>query len=350
MKIKTCSDPIVWEEFLAKNQPWNFLQSKWWGDVLRGEKKEIQCLEVWSKNEKKIYGLMLLEKKHMARGGFYFLESLWGPVWSKELSAKKITVLMKDLFEYIKNNDNSIFWRLSPPASVLISPRYLESEFYLESNFEGPMDFWDLTPTLARTRPPMRTLTLDLTQSVEDLLAQMKPKTRYNINLAKRKRLEVRWSKSVKDLHEFFQLSLVTAKRGKFNPHHMNHYLNILKRSAEGSRNRAELVLAFHEGKTISANMVLFFNNTAYYLHGASGNEDRNLMSTFLLQWEAIEKAKKEGFAFYDFWGVDEKKWPGVTRFKEGFGGIRKDYPPIYEIPLKKVYYKMYQLYHKVKG
>jgi lipid II:glycine glycyltransferase (peptidoglycan interpeptide bridge formation enzyme) len=350
MKIKPCSDPKVWEDFIAKYQPWNFLQSNWWSEVLRGEKKDVMCWELWNQSEKKIYGIVLLEKKHAARGGFYYLESLWGPVWSKEIKAGVVPRLMKELYSYIKATEDSIFWRLSPPASVLISPRYLESKYYFESDFEGPADFWNLAPTLARTRPPMRTLVLDLAQSTDEILAQMKPKTRYNINLAKRKGLDIKWSKEPKDLKEFFKLSLVTAKRGGFNPHQVNHYLNLLKTTVTNPRNRAELVLASHQGRIISANMVLFFNNAVYYLHGASSNEDRNLMATFLLQWEAIEKAKNEGFELYDFWGVDQDKWPGVTRFKEGFGGRKKDYPQIYEIPLRKVYYKMYQLYHRVKG
>jgi lipid II:glycine glycyltransferase (peptidoglycan interpeptide bridge formation enzyme) len=348
MKIKICEDPKVWEDFITENQPWNFLQSGWWSQVLSGEKKDLMLWELWSNNEKNLHGVMLLEKKHAARR-IDFLESLWGPVWSKKLAAAKIQKLLGTLYAHLKENDNSIFWRFSPPASVLISPRYLEPEYYFQSDFEGPADFWNLSPTQARTRPPMRTLVLDLKQELAEILAQMKPKTRYNINLAKRKNLEIRWSRDVKDLHKFFKLNIVTAKRGKFNLHQISHYLNILKAKTVNPRNRAELVLASHQGKTISANLVLFFNNTAYYLHGASGDEDRNLMSTFLLQWAAIEKAKAEGFELYDFWGVDPVKWPGVTRFKEGFGGKEKNYPPIYEIPLRKAYYKAYQLYRMVK-
>lgn len=348
MRIKENKDPTIWEDFIAKNQPWNFLQSSWWGQVLAGEKKDLTRWELWSNKEKNLHGVILLEKKHAARR-LDFLESLWGPVWSKKLSAPKIQRLLGELYVYLKENDNSIFWRFSPPASVLISPRYMEPEYYFQSDFEGPTDFWDLSPTLARTRPPVRTLVLDLKQELAEILASMKPKTRYNINLAKRKNLGIRWSRDAKDLRKFFELNLITAKRRKFNPHQISHYLNILKAKTVDPRNRAELVLASHRGKTISANLVLFFNNTVYYLHGASSNEDRNLMSTFLLHWTAIEKAKAEGFEFYDFWGVDAAKWPGVTRFKEGFSGKKKNYPPIYEIPLRKAYYKMYQLYRMVR-
>ena len=237
---------------------------------------------------------------------------------------------------------------MSPPASVLISPRYLESNYYLEAGNIEPSFFWEFHPTLARTRPPKKTSVIDLSQGFEEILARMKSKTRYNINLAKKKCLKIKWSKSEKDLKKFWKLSLVTAKRGKFNAHEYNHYANILTTASESSANRAELIFAYSKRKVISANLILFFNKTVYYLHGASGNEERNLMSTYLLHWETIERAKKEGFEFYDFWGVDQKKWPGVTNFKEGFGGKNKEYPPIYEIPLKSYYYKLYRFLRKV--
>jgi len=350
MKIKNCVDPQVWEDFIAKNQPWNFLQSYWWSEVIRGENKEIKCWEIWSKSEKKLYGVVLLEKKKIARGGFYYLESLWGPVWSRKINTSMTLRLLRLLYEHIKEKENCVFWRLSPPASVLISPRYLESEYYLESGFEEATSLWDFFPTLARTRPPKSTSVIDLMQDPDDILAQMKPKTRYNIKLAQRKNLKIVWSRSVGDLRKFWKLNLITANRSGFTPHQFSHYLNILKANSSMPSNRAEIVLASNKGKTISANLALFFNNTVYYLHGASSDKDRNLMSPFLLHWDTINKAKNEGFEFYDFWGIDKKKWPGITRFKKGFGGKRKDYPLIYEIPLKGVYYNLYRLFRRIKG
>jgi lipid II:glycine glycyltransferase (peptidoglycan interpeptide bridge formation enzyme) len=70
-------------------------------------------------------------------------------------------------------------------------------------------------------------------------------------------------------------------------------------------------------------------------VYGASNNEERNRMPTYLLQWEAMRWAKSHGIDEYDLWGVpdvDEETlessfterndglW-GVYRFKRGFGG-----------------------------
>lgn len=346
MKIKESKDPKIWEEFIAKNQPYNFLQSFYWGEFLKSEGKDVRYFELYE--GKTLQAVVLVEKKMMARGVFYF-ESLWGPVWSRNLAGSLTSELLKNFYLFFKSSGDGVFWRLSPPASVLISPRYLESSYYFESGYSEDSSSLNFFPSLAKTRPPQKTLVVDLTKSEEAILDEMKAKTRYNINLSKRKEIEISWSRKVKDLKDFWKLNLVTAERGRFTAHDFNHYLRLLKAKSINPENHIEVVVASHKGKVVSANLVLFFNKVAFYLHGASSNEHRNLMSTYLLHFEIMKKAKAEGFEFYDFWGIDEKKWPGVTKFKEGFGGKSKDYPPLYELPLKNYYYKLYRLYKAVR-
>jgi lipid II:glycine glycyltransferase (peptidoglycan interpeptide bridge formation enzyme) len=347
MEVKENLDPKVWEDFIARNQSWNFLQSRWWGEILKNEQRDVKFWEIW--RNKKMQGVVLLEKKKMARGGFFFLESLWGPVWSNKLTSAVKSELLRDLYEQLLKNEKVIFWRLSPPAGVIITPWTLKSGYYLEAGDLRPGFSWEFFPTLAHTRPPRKTLYIDLELSLEDIMARMKPKTRYNINLAKRKNIKIKWNRGDQALEKFWKLNQITAKRNNFHSHAHDHYLNILKTKSIGPRNRAEIAIAFNGSKPISANLVLFYNKSVYYLHGASGNEERNTMSTYLLHAATIERAKEEGFEVYDFWGTDEKKWPGVTRFKEGFGGNPKYYPTIYEIPLNNLYYKLYRLYRKIR-
>jgi lipid II:glycine glycyltransferase (peptidoglycan interpeptide bridge formation enzyme) len=66
-------------------------------------------------------------------------------------------------------------------------------------------------------------------------------------------------------------------------------------------------------------------------------------MAPFLLQWGAVLKAKERGMKWYDFWGIDEKKWSGVTRFKKRFGGKEVSYPPASDLVLSKFWYKIYK-------
>jgi lipid II:glycine glycyltransferase (peptidoglycan interpeptide bridge formation enzyme) len=100
----------------------------------------------------------------------------------------------------------------------------------------------------------------------------------------------------------------------------------------------AELLVAEFEGKPLAALMVFARGRRAWYMYGASTDEERNRMPTYLLQWEAMKWARSKGAEEYDLWGVpdeDEKTleanfetrhdglW-GVYRFKRGFGGELK--------------------------
>jgi lipid II:glycine glycyltransferase (peptidoglycan interpeptide bridge formation enzyme) len=101
----------------------------------------------------------------------------------------------------------------------------------------------------------------------------------------------------------------------------------------------ARLLLAEVEGEVVAGLMLFLFGRTAWYMYGASSDRQRQLMPSHLLQWEAIQVARRLGCTRYDMWGApdrfdeDDSMW-GVYRFKTGFGGetVRGigafDYPP----------------------
>ena len=133
-----------------------------------------------------------------------------------------------------------------------------------------------------------------------------------------------------------------TAKRGRFKIHPEEHYEKMLKISG------MELFVAEYQNKIIAANIVLFYGKRAIYLHGASDYEYRNLMAPYLLQWHQILEAKKQGRNEYDFWGIDEKKWPGVTRFKKGFSGKEIFYPGAYDLVFQPLWYRIYKIARRI--
>ncbi len=180
---------------------------------------------------------------------------------------------------------------------------------------------------------PPRTIIVDISGSDEEILARMKQKTRYNIRLAEKKGVTVgAWD----DLAAFHQMMLATGGRDGFGVHSMEYY----KRAYElmHSGRMGEILVAEYEGKPLAALFVARNGNRAYYLYGASTDEERNRMPTYLLQWEAMKWAKAHGCEEYDLWGVPDEDeatleasfesrhddlW-GVYRFKRGFGGELK--------------------------
>ncbi|MBI3160778.1 MAG: peptidoglycan bridge formation glycyltransferase FemA/FemB family protein [Chloroflexi bacterium] len=177
---------------------------------------------------------------------------------------------------------------------------------------------------------PRRTIVVDLRGTEDDLLARMKQKTRYNIRLAEKKGVVVRPSD---DVGLFTRMIEVTGERDGFGVHSAAYYLRAYQLFQPGGM--SELLVAETEGRPLAALMVFALGRRAWYLYGASTDEQRHLMPTYLLQWEAMRWARARGCESYDLYGVPdvdeetlEREFPsrsdglwGVYRFKRGFGG-----------------------------
>jgi lipid II:glycine glycyltransferase (peptidoglycan interpeptide bridge formation enzyme) len=200
-------------------------------------------------------------------------------------------------------------------------------------------DQWELEDRVILTKPwsvsqyniqPPRTIVVNIEGSEEEIMARMKQKCRYNIRLAEKKGVTIR---SWDDLYEFHEMMKITGRRDGFEVHTVEYYLRVHK--LFHPKGNCELLAAEYEGKVLAALMVFAFGNRAWYVYGASTDEERNRMPTYLLQWEAMRWAKTHGCTEYDMWGVPDEEetqlednfenrndglW-GVYRFKRGFGG-----------------------------
>jgi len=165
------------------------------------------------------------------------------------------------------------------------------------------------------------TVEMDLTLSEEELMAAMKPKTRYNIRLAGRKGIVIR-DGSPADFELMGEMYRETAVRDGFGIRPLAYYLDAWNSFYEAGI--GHLLIAEYEGDPIAAVFLLQNGERAIYMYGASTHKERNRMPNYLLQWEAIRWSKAQGCRVYDFWGAptefveDDQLW-GVWRFKKGF-------------------------------
>lgn len=196
---------------------------------------------------------------------------------------------------------------------------------------------------------PETTLKLDLTLSEENILAQMKPKGRYNIHLAKKRGVRVFSSQEVE---KFYQLIQETTQRNHFSGHGLEYYQTLLKSFPKNS----QLYLAEYLGKIIAGGIFIFTDTEAVYYYGASSNSFREVMAPYLIQWTAIQEARHKGCHTYDFLGIapvnadKNHPWQGVTDFKLKFGGEIVNYPPAQEIILKPWIYFLFVLLKKIRN
>lgn len=298
-----------------------FLQSFEWGEFLNSEGEEIIRFGVREKGN--ILLAATLVKKTISKNIFYWY-SPRGPI-----TTSKAVVFNFFIKELKKIDSRALFLRFEP----------LDFKDWLVENEEDEKLSYKKTINLQ----PAKTLILNLKKSEEELLAEMHQKTRYNIRLAEKKGVVIKEGNS-SQVQEFWRLLKATSERDDFRLHPLSHYEKLLSLN-DIAPGFIRLFFAEFEGKRIASGIFSFYGNKVTYLHGASDNESRNLMAPYLLQWHLICEAKKEAYNFYDFYGIDEKKWPGVTRFKTGFGGRIFEYAGTYDIIFKPLLYRFYELF-----
>ncbi len=169
------------------------------------------------------------------------------------------------------------------------------------------------------------TVLVDLTPPEDAILKRMKQKTRYNIRLAMRKGVAVRPA-APQDWGMLYRMYAETARRDGFIIRNETYYRTVFETFTTSADPALEALIAEVEGDPVAAVVIVRFAGRAYYLYGMSRPVHRNKMPSYLLQWEAMRRAKAAGCTVYDLWGAPETfdesdpMW-GVFRFKRGFGG-----------------------------
>lgn len=206
---------------------------------------------------------------------------------------------------------------------------------------------------------PREVFAMDVSKPDAELLAGMKPKTRYNIRLAEKKGVRVVVSDDGECRDAFVDLVLATALRKRLVPHPSAYYRKMLDALLGKA---GKLFVALHGDDILGINLVVHHGGTATYLHGGSAGTKREYMAPFLLQWAAIRDARDAGCAWYDFGGVrtrnegqetrnEKDDWEGITRFKTGFSPATtpRRFPGAYDIVLDRRAYRSYDMLRLVR-
>jgi lipid II:glycine glycyltransferase (peptidoglycan interpeptide bridge formation enzyme) len=187
----------------------------------------------------------------------------------------------------------------------------------------------------------------------EDILAQMKPKGRYNIKVANRHGLSVAMASGEQPsaqllVERVHKLYLETAQRDGFSPRSLAYFRDLVKTLGQTTK-----VLVAHHNKKDLAGMILTLNGGyASYLYGASSNEERQLMAPYLLHFSAMQVARENKCKIYDLLAVAPPDQPnhnyaGLSRFKSQFGGETVEIMGSYDLILKPIWYKIFSLLEK---
>lgn len=195
---------------------------------------------------------------------------------------------------------------------------------------------------------PKHTFVLDLTKTEEELLAGMKPKTRYNIRLGQKHGVVVAEDNSPQAFEAYLKLTTETTQRQGFYSHTPEYHRKMWE--TLGPAGIAHLFTATYQGQILATYLLFVFNQVLYYPYGASTREHREVMPTYALFWEAIKFGQRMGCQKFDMWGAlgpnpdPNDPWIGFHRFKEGFGANLTEFAGTYDLVINPSLYTLYNL------
>lgn len=322
-----------WDAFVSQHPSGHLLQSWGWGELKASAGWHPLRLALWDTEQDCIAAAASVLRRAapylpLRAGHLAYIPK--GPVldWA---NVELRQTLFSQLDKYLRRHGAlALQVELDEVSSVILSA-VKDDRGQVEAEMRQTLFSLQFHP--ARPIQPIRTVLLDLGSDEDALLRNMKEKWRYNVRLAGRKGVQVRIAQTSEEVRNWYALLQITSSRDKFGIHTLDYYLRAWQ--IFYPRNQARLLLAEYQGQLLAGIFVGLFAKQGIYLYGASSNEQRHLMPNYLLQWEAIRWARREGATRYDFWGIGEhdkdEALAGVSRFKSGWGGEVVRFPGNYE-------------------
>jgi peptidoglycan pentaglycine glycine transferase (the first glycine) len=326
----------LWNEFIAGSPAGDLLQSFEWGE-LKKRSGGWQPIRLAVENEGRIVGAVSILKKRLPRIKKCIFYAPRGPVW--EASDARILSCLIEGISQRALAEGAILLKIDPPIPLSHTEVVHSLESVGFSKVADAEGFGGVQPRCV--------MQLDLTPSIDDVLAGCKPKWRYNIRLAEKKGVIINSDCTKDDLKTFYSILQETAERDRFLIRGYSYYEHMWDTLV--SPGYAKLFLAAYEGEPVAGALSFIFGDKCWYTYGASSNRHRNVMPNHLMQWRMIEWAKVSGCSWYDFRGVSQKNdgesedhLSGLNRFKEGFGAKFVEYIGEFDLPFSPAWYWMW--------
>jgi peptidoglycan pentaglycine glycine transferase (the first glycine) len=363
-------NPALWNRLISRLDGTHILQTFEWGKVksqfgwqpfhllwTTANDQFKYSVNHLSEHQKldDICGAALVLMRNIRIGGFAQRMGVMyvpkGPLlnWNDGSLRKRV---IQDLKKFAQKH-GAIFIKIDPDVELGTgipgSTGFSETSLGLSVMDELKAEGWQFSQEQVQFR---NTVMISLEPGEEQLLANMKQKTRYNINLALRKGVTIRMA-TLADIDLLFRMYAETSVRDGFVIRSDAYYHEVWSSFMAGHSREApeqplaQALVAEVDGEPVAGVFIFIFAKKAWYLYGMSREAHRDKMPNYLLQWEAIKRARAAGCTTYDLWGAPDEfvetdpLW-GVYRFKEGLGGTVHRYLGAWDLPTNRMLYQLY--------
>ena len=319
----------AWDQLVEATQESGFMQSSWWARFRARFGFEYSAVTL--KDGPTIIGGALVAKETIAPGHcFYYIQE--GPVLPSDAAdAQQVFEAILKRIEQHRDAETDIV------SHLRIEPRWERLPEFVRGFVPPAFD--------NKYREPRRTLCIDLRMPEAAILAQMKPKGRYNIGLAQRHGVIIVEDNSKDAIENFIDIQRQTAKRQDIDQKPRRYFRSLAQVMMPDRK--ASLFFAEHGGKRLACALVIYFGHRATYFFGGSLVEDRHVMAPYLLHFEIMRAARAAGYEEYDLWGVaaadrPDHPWHAISTFKRKFGGNEVSLVPTLDLVYGRAAYEQF--------
>jgi vancomycin resistance protein VanK len=181
----------------------------------------------------------------------------------------------------------------------------------------------------------------------DDLLRGMNQLWRRNIKRAANEGVEVTVGEDLKAFHDLY---VHTAERDHFTPRPLRYFETMFAAMSAEEPERIRLYLARHQGDLVAATIMVRVGAQAWYSYGASSTEKREVRGSNACQWAIIRDSLAAGCDVYNLRGITPTldagdPHVGLIQFKVGTGGQAVRYVGEWDLPLRPMVYRAFDLY-----
>nr|AGS49984.1 tRNA-dependent lipid II--amino acid ligase [uncultured bacterium esnapd26] len=190
----------------------------------------------------------------------------------------------------------------------------------------------------------------------DELLKGMNQQWRRNIKKAAKEGVEVTVGDgSPEALKAFHDLYVHTAERDRFTPRPLRYFETMFVALSTEDPERIKLYLAHHQGDLVAATILIRVGAHAVYAYGASATAKREVRGSNACQWAMIRDALAADCDVYDLRGITPTldaadPHVGLVQFKVGTGGRAVRYVGEWDLPLRPMVYRAFDLYMRRRG
>jgi peptidoglycan pentaglycine glycine transferase (the first glycine) len=314
------ADDAAWNEFVARSSAPSFLQATPWAAVKRPNGWRSARIVVDAEGGPLGAQVLVRHPRPLPKGFGYAAR---GPVAAGPLDADALAA----------------FTEAGRRAAAGLGVAHLRMDPELEDP-DGTVAaaLRDLGWRSAPEIQPHSTRVIDLTRTEEELLADLRKKTRQSLHKAQDDGSIV-ISAGPERLPDFHRTLAGTMDRVGLPFRSVGFFRNLW--DAYAPAGQAMLLLAESpEGEVISGTFLVGWGKTIVALYGGTNAEGRKRNAKYLVNWEAFRRAKAAGYERYDLWGLPNE---GIAYFKAGWGGREVQYVGAWDLIVDPLGARMFE-------